>query len=69
MIKPPFRKKQKVISIRRSPDRELNGTIIGMCWCPKRTVYTIDGSVYHHKFGWFVEITGELHRASDFKAL
>lgn len=67
-VVPPFQPKQKVICVRLSKDRKLNGRIIDMCRCTKGSEYIVEGCVWHYKFGWLVSITGELHAASDFRS-
>lgn len=68
-VVPPFKRRQKVVCIRLSEERDYNGRVVHMSQCKKGVAYTIDGCMWYHGFGWLVEITGEFHAAKDFRAV
>lgn len=68
-VAPPFNVGQDILCLRRSEERDYDGRIMGGCKCTKGVVYTCEGCVWHHEFGWLVVITDEMHAAADFEAV
>lgn len=68
-VNPPFNPGQKITCIKLSKERDWDGSIIDVCRCTKGSDYIIDGCVWSYKAGWLVSISGELHSASDFRAV
>ena len=63
----PFRINEKVVCINKSADMSINGDLIGFAVCLIGRKYTVNNCIWSSRAGWLVEITGEFHKASDFR--